>query len=191
MYQALISNSDIPSGKTKWNSIYNFSDDIWKKIYLWPHVTTKNTTLKWFQYRINHNILATNRFLNMIKIVDNPLCTFCNSTPETIKHLFWDCEVSKKIVNELRMWLETKNICIVIDEHSFIFGIYPSTTKLFKQQILLETKYYLYYCRCSKVIPKLSQLQNRIQLLYETSKSISFMENKADLFNKTWEFITF
>ncbi len=35
-------------------------------------IITKNTTLKWFQYRINHRILATNEFLHKIKILNSP-----------------------------------------------------------------------------------------------------------------------
>ncbi len=67
MYLILNSNTDLPAGKLKWNVAYNFSDETWKQIYLWPHIVTKNQTLKWFQYRINHRILATNLFLTKIK----------------------------------------------------------------------------------------------------------------------------
>lgn len=190
MYKVLNSNVDIPAGKAKWNSIYNLSDEIWKKIYLWPHNITKNSTLKWFQFRINHNILATNKFLNKIKIVNNPLCTFCKTSPETIKHLFWDCEISKAILRELHEWLHTRNINLTIEERSFIFGICQSKTSIMEQQILLETKYYIYFCRCSKVIPNLITLKNRIQLLHETTRHIAIMENKYDSFCKTWEEFT-
>lgn len=187
MYLTLNSNTDIPAGKIKWNVIYNFNDENWKKIYLWPHIITKNSTLKWFQYRINHKILATNQFLNMIKIINNPTCTFCNNFPETIKHLFWDCEVTKRILTELQDWLISKDITLEVEEKSFIFGNYHHTISIFKQLILLETKYYLYYCRCSKIIPNTKSLKQRIQLLYETSKTTAIMENKNEMFKKTWE----
>ncbi len=133
MYLLLNSNSETPAGKIKWNSTYNFNNETWKKIYLWPHIITKDTTLKWFQYRINHNILATNDFLNKIKIASSPLCTFCKKFSETIKHLFWDCEATKNIFIELQEWLATKNITITINENSFIFGIYEKTISIFKQ----------------------------------------------------------
>ena len=38
---------------------------------------TDDTTLRWFQYRISHRILATNEYLFKIKIKDSKLCTFC------------------------------------------------------------------------------------------------------------------
>ncbi len=187
MYLALNSNTETPSGKTKWNASYHFSDEIWKRIYIWPHTVTKNSTLKWFQYRINHNILATNEFLCKIKIINSPLCTLCKKYSETIKHIFWECEVTKRIIKEVQEWLVSKNITLEVEEQSFLFGIYQNSGSIFIQQILLETKYYLYYCRCSKMIPNMDVLKQRIKLLYETSKMTAVMENKYEQFVKLWE----
>jgi hypothetical protein len=35
--------------------------------------------LHWFQFRTNHNILATNYFLKKIKIIDDANCNFCQN----------------------------------------------------------------------------------------------------------------
>ena len=39
---------------------------------------TKDTTLRWFHYRISHRILATNEYLCKLKLKESKLCTFCN-----------------------------------------------------------------------------------------------------------------
>ena len=51
-----------------------------------------DTTLRWFQYRISHRILATKEYLFEIKIKDSKLCTFCNIEPESLIHLCVECE---------------------------------------------------------------------------------------------------
>ena len=49
---------------------------------------TKDTTLRWFQYRISHRILATNEYLFKLKLKDSKLCRFCNIKHESVIHLF-------------------------------------------------------------------------------------------------------
>ena len=46
---------------------------------------TKDTTLRWFQDRISHRILATNEYLFKLKLKDSKLC---NIEPESLIHLF-------------------------------------------------------------------------------------------------------
>ena len=134
------------------------------KIFLWPFSIIKDTTSQWYQTRINHHILATNQFLHKIKYIDNPLCSFCADQDETIHHLLWDCNYTKALIQELRKWLSDNNILINIDEIPFIFGLYNKNTSIAEQQILLETKYYICFCRCSNVSLKLTAL--KIRLIY-------------------------
>jgi hypothetical protein len=47
-------------------------------------MSTACTKLHWFQFRINHNILATNYFLKKIKIIDDANCNICQKENETI-----------------------------------------------------------------------------------------------------------
>lgn len=96
MHRILNHNTDTVTGKLTWNKIYDFDESAWKNIYIWPFTITNNTTLQWFQTRINHNILATNHFLHKIKYIKSPLCSFCAKEHENIRHLLWECELSKK-----------------------------------------------------------------------------------------------
>ena len=71
MYDVLNMNKEIPTGKQTWNNTvintYNFQEKDWKKIYscMYPFKTTQYSQLRWFQIRINHNILVTNKLLNI------------------------------------------------------------------------------------------------------------------------------
>lgn len=87
MYIILNHNTETATGRVTWSKIYDFDDIAWNDIYLWPFKITKDTTLQWFQTRINHNILATNNFLHRIKYIKDPRCSFCAKEPENIRHL--------------------------------------------------------------------------------------------------------
>ena len=65
---------------------------------------------KWFQFRINHNILATNYFLKKFKIIDDANCNFCQKENETIEHIFWGCENVQNLLEQVNSWFGDKDI---------------------------------------------------------------------------------
>ena len=99
---------------TKWKTDLNVLDDnndnqLIKSISYVFKITSDTTgTLRWFQYRISHRILATNDFLYKIHINNSNLCTLCNTETEKIMHLFVDCECVEIIWNMLENWLYDK-----------------------------------------------------------------------------------
>jgi hypothetical protein len=46
------------TAQRKWNTVFNINSNEWKQIYILPFKVTACTKLHWFQFRINHNILA-------------------------------------------------------------------------------------------------------------------------------------
>jgi hypothetical protein len=64
-------NSSVPTAQRKWNTVFDINSNAWKQIYILLFKATACTKLPWFQFRINHNILATNYFLKKIKIIDD------------------------------------------------------------------------------------------------------------------------
>ena len=143
-------------------------------------------TLQWFQLRINHHILATNKYLHKIKYIDNPTCTFCAEQVETIHHLLWDCKHTKVLIQDLKSWLADNNIFINITEIPFLFGLHNKSTSIVEQLILLETKYYIFFSRCSKSSLNLTALKRRLQLLYDTNKKAPVFENNVENFFQIW-----
>jgi len=58
---------------------YGMAKENLKKNYLLPFTATKEVKLVMFQYKITHNILATNSILYKMKKVASPSCPFCPS----------------------------------------------------------------------------------------------------------------
>ena len=67
-----------------------YSEEEWSYIFALPFIITKDSSLQWFQYRINHRLLSTKSYLYKVKIADSPLCPSCQ-VDETIMHMLWDC----------------------------------------------------------------------------------------------------
>ena len=88
IYSILIQCDIVPKSQSKWNDIYCNESLNWKDIYFLPFKICRNTKLQWFQFRINHRILATNRLLHQMSIREHDLCTFCKAETETIQHIF-------------------------------------------------------------------------------------------------------
>ena len=94
MYNLLNKTTDIPARKISWPKKYKFEKDEWGKIFSDSFKITKDSTVQWFQSRINHKTLATNTELYKIKLIGDPKCTFSNKTVETIEHFNGNANVS-------------------------------------------------------------------------------------------------
>jgi hypothetical protein len=110
MYTILNKNSSVHTAQRKWNTVFNINSNEWKQIYILPFKVTACTKLHWFQFRINHNILATNYFLKKFKIIDDANCNFCQNENEYIEHIFWGCENVQNLLEQVNSWFGDKDI---------------------------------------------------------------------------------
>ena len=80
-----------------------------------------------FQFKILNDILFTNSRLAKIDLIQSDLRTFCNTTAETIDHLFFYCVYSRALWEEFESYwiaiakeqrkLELKTILIGVTDH--------------------------------------------------------------------------
>ena len=87
----------------KWETELLLPNSIFLKRIM-PHVFTftSDTSLRWFQFRISHRILATNRFLFKLNMSPSEMCTFCHNHSETIFHLFIECQYVENLWKKIR-----------------------------------------------------------------------------------------
>ena len=119
--------------------------------------TTIDTTLRWTQYRVLHNILTTNKMLAKYNIDQKENCTFCDGYPESIEHPFWNYELVKNFWNNLNLLLNTK--CKHI--HNFKFNKVlilmecdsQTKTETAVDLIILLAKQYIYTCKVKETKP--------------------------------------
>ena len=79
--------------------------------------------LKDFQFKIIYKILVTKSFLQRTgKLAENQ-CSYCIEKPETLPHLFTECEKVNRFWQELRTWVFShSNLYLNIDNKPIIFS---------------------------------------------------------------------
>ena len=125
MYSILNEYSQTPKSVCKWNQL--FAELNWGEIFCKPILTTKDTQLRWFQFRILHRllILPTERYLYLRHLTEAPMCDFCSHEEETLLRLFWECpavqsfwsDVSALIGRDIQVGLNMPLILFGFDQN--------------------------------------------------------------------------
>jgi len=87
----------------------------WKKLpfHSLPFAVIVETKNREFQYKILNDIIYTNDKLFRFKMIESPLCTFCQKEDESLEHLLFRCYATKKtfglhshlgLVNKTYQW---------------------------------------------------------------------------------------
>ncbi|KAH3747606.1 hypothetical protein DPMN_182034 [Dreissena polymorpha] len=96
--------------QNKWQVLFGVHELNWKHIFTMPYKATIESTLRNFQYKYIHRIIATNKYLFKCKLSNSNLCDFCSENIETIEHLFWECKHIQPIWNQLTSFLEQQQL---------------------------------------------------------------------------------
>ena len=121
-YDQLIQADQI-TRQEKWiNEMGYINDQEWNR-YNTNINDLSEVTLKDFQFKINNKILVTKTFLHTIRKVEDNLCSYCNREPETILHLFVECDKVKEFWQSLHIWLmQNVNTSINMDKKGILFS---------------------------------------------------------------------
>ena len=94
-----------PSAQSKMKNKYPQLVVEWKKIYSLPLTVTVETKLREFQYKILKDIVYTNDKLFRFKMIESPLCTFCQEEDESLEHLLFHCTITKNFWLSFLSWI--------------------------------------------------------------------------------------
>ena len=146
----------------------------------------RDTKLRWFQFRILHQILTTNRSVSKYNVNQSHLCTFCNCKSETIRHLFWGCEKVKDFWNELSSLIKQrcKNAFnFSFSENLVLFGQYDYIyTDEICNLIILMAKYFIYRCKVQNTAINLNIFVKELYTRYLSEKILE--RDSQDFINK-------
>ena len=158
----------------KWKKLVDVNDDQWLGYTSFFKYSTRDTKLRWFQFRILHQILTTNRSVSKYNVNQSHLCTFCNCKSETIRHLFWGCEKVKDFWNELSSLIKQrcKNAFnFSFSENLVLFGQcdYIYTDEICNL-IILMAKYFIYRCKVQNTAINLNIFVKELYTRYLSEK---------------------
>ena len=132
----------IPKCLDTLKNIYNIDMQSYKDLFMLPWKTTIDSRLRWMQFRINHFILPTNKWLHKIGLIDSPICKRCNTHIETMVHMIVECPK----VNEFWLeFVEGSNMFNNLSRNDKLFGILEmkSDNWQMKNQLLLIARRYI------------------------------------------------
>ena len=190
IYNVLKDKQQLPKCSIKWTGeLENIQNKDWKLYFSLPFKITKDTKLQWFQTRLIHRILPTNKYLTLIQIKDCAQCTFCSNDIETLVHLFWSCPFSRNIWNELLTFLKIEDYFpeFRFSPTNVILGI-PNTNKKYTalNLIILKTKYIIYKNRCQNTNININLFQEEIKALYKLEKYLAQIRDRSNKFDEVW-----
>ena len=115
IYKKLINNKSLTpeSSQKKWieNCCLPTNDNInWTAAYVLAKKCTKSTKLIEFQYKFLHRRIPMNNFLFRIGAQATENCSFCQTSTESLIHLFWSCDKTSYFWNEFTGWLQNLNL---------------------------------------------------------------------------------
>lgn len=133
--------------------------------------------------------MATNDLLQKCNIKENNLCTFCETVPERLEHLFWHCPTVLNFWENVERWIyEGNNYLINLDKQRAILGITPiNLSNKPINFILILTRYYIYKARINNKQLNLTAWKNEVKSYINIEKSIAIKNNGFEKFMKIWE----
>ena len=144
-----------PTAKAKLMSTHPNLSIEWKRLSYLVFEITLDTKLREFQYKLLNLIIFTNRNLYQFKMVETPLCAFCNKEEESLEHLLYFCKPSRFCWKELLSWLANEfNTSFNVTLLGILFGKFDICKDfLLINHILFLSKFFIYKCKYSKLTP--------------------------------------
>ena len=188
MYELLNTQTITPKAQLKYaNEGFLYDTREWEMFYTIPFHSVKDASLVWFQYRILHRILATNKFLHMIHYIDSDICSFCNTYPETLQHLFFKCDNVYNLWKEVKSWILSKTgIQINFSKDIVMFGMANNKNSTFINWLTINIKYYIYNMKIQKKMLNINSVKNMLKNKFYIEKYILFKNCSYEIFNNQW-----
>ena len=182
-------DNNLPTASIKWNS--EFANLNWKTIFTHSMKISPDPQMKWFQARIIHRILPTNKYLHLCKLTHSPLCVFCDSHVETLNHLFWNCNFVQAFWKDLIKIIQQKcTHCdrLNLSQELILFGKTENVyTDKAIDSILLYAKYFVYKCKLQGRIPLIDQCMLELKHRITIEKILAFRTGKLSSFKDKWK----
>ena len=173
----------------KWNLILNSNIDNneWFYVCHYNWRSTYDVKLRWFQFRLLNRILCTNTLLVKIGKSNNTKCTFCETSEESIDHLFWDCTYSRKYWDYVQKWVNNcLNTNITLKKETVLLGNHQFPDYVLNN-ILLLLKFDIYKSRLKNEKPTAVLVKKIVNNYYDQEKFLYQTRMHQRAFENRWQ----
>ena len=159
-----------------------------KQIFKACFKSVTDHSIIWFQYKILYNILDTREYLFKLKIKDSSICSFCQSNPESISHIFTQCPYVKELWKNVSIWIEKKlQVGITLNDNVKILGYHVHNEHFWPVNfVLMISRYYIYICSKRRFNLNIFHLQEMVKRKYEEEKYVWETKSLTDIFTNRW-----
>ena len=187
LYDSQIKNTHFkPKHMDKWEEMFNQQLD-WQQIYKMPYISTIDTSLQVFQFKIINRIIPTNKYLLKCNITSSSLCGLCLHNVETIIHMFWECPVIQELWQALQVFFNSKGINIELNVQNILFGITVSNNNNRNNSIIMLMKYFIFCAKYKEVVPIFSHFERFLQKRIDIEREIAISKNKLNIHLRKWD----
>ena len=180
-----------PTSESKWNEKLNFEIDenMFNLIYVNEHGLTTDTRINNLQFKITHRILPCNYFLQIWKIKNSNLCTWCNDI-DTIEHYIVKCKDTHNLWKTILNWWASNNeTWFHVDTYEILFGIPNERNETIINQlnyIILIAKYYIYIQKQKNMLLDLYEFLLECKNRLNIKEEIMSAAGKLETFQEQW-----
>ena len=137
---------------------------------------------------VSYDDVFTNEKLFRFKMIDSPLCAFCQTEVESPEHLFFHCGITKSFWQLLCSWIsEQKVISTALTLENVIFGVFNVVEDFhILNDIILLAKYYIYNCKLNIIHPSIKLFLAKVKATCQIEQKIAATGNKLVKHYKKW-----
>ena len=138
-----------------------------------------------FQHKILHRILPTDVKLKHFNIKQHDTCDYCGLEPESLEHVFCECDIATDIWQKVVDWLNQQGYSIeYLTDEQILLG--RPTSDQVVNRIIMTTKISIFNNKEKGKAPKLCQILNMLREQFNIEKFIAEKNGKNRFFRGFW-----
>ena len=107
--------------------------------------------MKWLQFQILRNSLQTNVIVSHFKNNVNPACQYCQTSDETISHLFWFCPIVSEFLVDIFALICSTGLTFTPSREQFVFGYLDQAYNTPRNYLVLILKKFIWSSKFKSV----------------------------------------
>ena len=173
----------------KWQNIFPSKTFQWSSIFTLASKLTLHTKLQNFQFKFLHHVIYTNLKLFKMKLVNSPICSFCQMSEETLLHLFCECKVTREFWTNYAIGLveEKTQLYMQLSSFDICFGYNITTPNFLLNQLILIGKVAIFQCKTAEYMPSINNYKTLIKDTEKIERHIALQNNRIDRHIKRWK----
>ena len=159
-----------------------------ENIFVQPRLCTLDSKLREFQFKLLHRIVYTNHHLHRFKFRVNGLCSYCNILEETYQHVFFDCNIIKRLWEKCadKFNLPSLKRLSWKEIHIGINGTNMKTEQLLNHIIIL-IKFMTFHGREKGVPPNVNEIKDKLLENRKEEKKLAMERGTLSIHLRKWE----